>query len=81
MDAHVKKAWQLVSKDKVALTYRSPDGQILSGLVRSTQVYTVTVDPAGSWCDCTYGRYQPGKHHSHTLALQLQDKVEHPAGK
>lgn len=80
MDPLVKKAWRYVVQERVVVTYRSQRGAILDGMVRGggSQVYRVTVDPAGSWCNCTYGRYNPGKAHSHTLAVQLQDKADHP---
>lgn len=76
-----KKAVRLVADDRVVVTWRSPRGTQLQGMVRGDSgiVYTVAVDPAGEWCDCPWGGHHPGSRCSHTLALQLQAAREgHP---
>jgi len=50
------------------------DNQIMTaaGHVQSgDETYWVTLDPDGGTCDCTFGVNQPGRLHSHSLALRL----------
>ncbi len=80
MDDLTRKAWRYMTEGRVVVTARHLEGEVqLSGLVRGSQVYTVHIDPEGSHCDCTYGKYNPGKAHSHTKAVLLQDQADHPS--
>jgi len=46
-------------------------GHVTSGAHR----YWVTLAPDGGTCDCTFGVNQPGRMHSHSLALRLAAQV------
>ena len=72
-DKLIEKAMGLVVDGHVQVTFVSTTGVVLAGLVRgaSGAVYEPTVDPAGEWCDCTYGQMNRGRQCSHTLALQV----------
>ena len=79
------KAVQLVINNNVTVDGYTldDDGAILNatGFVRSDDnTYQVSIDPDGGSCDCTFGVNQPGRHHSHPLALRLaaqQQAKEH----
>ncbi len=47
-------------------------GHVQSGANR----YWVTIAPDGGSCDCTFGENQPGRLHSHSLALRLAAQQE-----
>ena len=79
------KAVQLVINNNVTVDlYRlNTDGAIdtASGTVESgDETYRVSIDPDGGSCDCTFGDKQPGKLHSHSLALRLQAQQEAAKG-
>ena len=70
------KAVQLVIEGHVTVDlYKlDPDGAIgtAAGHVHSgNNTYWVTLDPDGGTCECTFGENQPGRLHSHNLALRL----------
>jgi hypothetical protein len=73
------KAVRLVNERKVIvdLYQMADDGTVLTTaghLTSGDNLYWVTITPDGSNCTCTYGVNQPGRRHSHDLALELETK-------
>lgn len=67
------KARRLVDDDRVTVTYLSPHGKVMGGMVRGdSNLYEVVVDPAGSWCQCQWSEYHRGSTCSHALALVME---------